>query len=253
MKAETAPRPEAVLFDLDGTLADTLPDLADALASVAGGAGTGAGPSTGPGTGAGASAGPGSGAGAGLVDETRLRPLISRGGREMIASVLPPDADQGQLDRARRRFLARYRERIAIRTRLFPGIDSVLRTLEGLGVRWGVVTNKHAWLTEPLLESLDLHRRAACVVSGDSAAHPKPHPAPLLLACERLSIAPHAAVYVGDSRSDIESGRAAGVSTVSAGWGYLDPDDPPQRWGADVDIGTPDDLLAWIRHALAER
>ena len=171
----------------------------------------------------------------------------------MIASVLPPDADQGQLDRARRRFLARYRERIAVRTRLFPGIDSVLRTLEGFGVRWGVVTNKHAWLTEPLLESLDLHRGAACVVSGDTAAHPKPHPAPLLLACERLSIAPHSAVYVGDARSDIESGRAAGVTTVSAGWGYLDPDDPPQRWGADVDTGTPDDLLAWIRRALAER
>ena len=248
MKAETAPRPEAVLFDLDGTLADTLPDLADALASVAGGAGAGAGA----GTGAGASAAS-TGASAGLVDETRLRPLISRSGREMIASVLAPDADQGQLDRARRRFLARYRERIAVRTRLFPGIESVLRTLEGLGVRWGVVTNKHAWLTEPLLESLDLHRRAACVVSGDSAAHPKPHPAPLLLACERLSIAPHAAVYVGDSRSDIESGRAAGLTTVSAGWGYLDPDDPPQRWGADVDTGTPDDLLAWIRRALAER
>ena len=249
MKAETAPRPEAVLFDLDGTLADTLPDLADALAFVSGGAGPGTGVSAAS-TGASAAS---TGASAGLVDETRLRPLISRGGREMIASVLAPDADQGQLDRARRRFLARYRERIAVRTRLFPGIDSVLRTLEGLGVRWGVVTNKHAWLTEPLLESLDLHRRAACVVSGDSAAHAKPHPAPLLLACERLSIAPDAAVYVGDARSDIESGRAAGVTTVSAGWGYLDPDDPPQRWGADVDIGTPDDFLAWIRRALAER
>ena len=133
MKAETAPRPEAVLFDLDGTLADTLPDLADALASVAGDAGTGPGTGAGAGTGA----GPGAGTGAGLVDETRLRPLISRSGREMIASVLAPDADQGQLDRARRRFLARYRERIAVRTRLFPGIESVLRTLEGLGVRWG--------------------------------------------------------------------------------------------------------------------
>ena len=213
MKAEPAPRPEAVLFDLDGTLADTLPDLADALASATGDPGAGA------------------------VDETRLRTLISRGGRAMIASVLAPDADPEQLDRARHRFLARYRERIAVRTRLFPGIEATLRTLEGLGVRWGVVTNKHAWLTEPLLESLDLRRRAACVVSGDSAKHPKPHPAPLLLACERLSIAPDAAVYVGDSRSDIESGRAAGVTTVSAGWGYLDPDD----------------LLAWIRCALAER
>ena len=90
-------------------------------------------------------------------------------------------------------------------------------------------------------------------MSGDTAAHPKPHPAPLLLACERLSIPPNAAVYVGDSRSDIESGRAAGVTTVSAGWGYLDPDDPPGRWGADVDTGTPDDLLAWLRDALAVR
>ena len=229
MKARPARRPEAVLFDLDGTLADTLPDLADALASAA------------------------RDAGAGTVDETRLRSLVSRGGREMIASVFGSEADHAQLDRARRRFLARYRERIAVRTRLFPGIDPVLKTLEGFGVRWGVVTNKHAWLTEPLLEALDLHRRAACVVSGDSAAHAKPHPAPLLLACERLSIAPCTAVYVGDSRSDIESGRAAGVTTVSAGWGYLDPDDPPERWGADVDTGTPDDLLGWIHCAFAER
>ncbi len=227
MTVDPARRPNAVLFDLDGTLADTLPDLADALAAAAGGAGT--------------------------VDETRLRPLVSRGGREMIASVLATDADDSELDRTRHRFLARYRERIAVRTRLFPGIESVLQTLDELGVRWGVVTNKHAWLTEPLLEALELHRRAACIVSGDSAAHPKPHPAPLLLACERLSIPPRAAVYVGDSRSDIESGRAAGVTTVSAGWGYVDPDDPPQRWGADVDAGTPDDLRAWIRRVLAAR
>ena len=227
MKPEPTRRLDAVLFDLDGTLADTLPDLADALASAAGGAGT--------------------------VDEARLRPFVSRGSREMIASVLAPGAGDSELDDVRRRFLARYRERIAVRTRLFPGIESVLQTLEGLDVRWGIVTNKHAWLTEPLLESLDLRRRAACVVSGDSAEHPKPHPAPLLLACERLSIAPNAAVYVGDARSDIESGRAAGVTTVSAGWGYLDPDDPPQRWGADVDAGTPDALLAWIRCTVAAR
>ena len=229
MRTETARRPEALLFDLDGTLADTLPDLADALDCAA------------------------RDAGAGTVDMTRLRPLVSRGGREMIASMLAPGTDQTRLDRARRRFLARYRERIAVRTRLFPGIESVLVTLEEVGVHWGVVTNKHAWLTDPLLESLELHGRAACVVSGDTATHPKPHPAPLLLACDRLSVAPSATVYVGDSRSDIESGRAAGVTTVSAGWGYLDPDDPPKRWGADVDVDTPDDLLAWIRRALAGR
>ena len=236
MNAEPGPRPEAVLFDLDGTLADTLPDLADALATAAAG-----------------DCGAGSGAGAGLVDEARLRPLISGGTRQMIASVLSPDADRERFDRARRRFLAGYRERIAVRTRLFPGIEAILQTLERFGVRWGVVTNKHAWLTEPLLESLGLHRRAACVVSGDSTATPKPHPAPLLLACERLSVAPAAAVYVGDARSDIESGRAAGVTTVSAGWGYVDPDDPPECWGADIDTGTPGDLLAWITRALAER
>ena len=229
-------RIRAVLFDLDGTLADTLPDLADALAWAVGDTG----------------AGNGAGAGAGLVDETRLRPFVSGGGREMIASVLGPTADRGEHDRAMRRFLARYRERIAVRTRLFPGIDAILNTLEERDVGWGVVTNKHAWLTEPLLDSLDLRRRAACVVSGDSASHPKPQPAPLLLACERLSVAPSAAVYVGDSRTDMESGRAAGCTTVSAGWGYLDPDDPPQRWGADVDTGTPGELLDWLRCVLAQ-
>ena len=229
MEAEPVRRLEALLFDLDGTVADTLPDLADALSAVA------------------------RDAGAAAVDEARLRPLVSRGGRAMIASVLAPVADEARLDRARRRFLTRYRERIAVRTRLFPGMDSVLDTLDRYGVRWGIVTNKHAWLTEPLLQSLDLHRRAACVVSGDSAAHPKPHPAPLLFACERLSVAPSAVAYVGDSRSDIDSGRAAGVTTVSAGWGYLDPDDPPHCWEADVDTGTPGELLAWVRCAFTGR
>ena len=222
-------QPEAVLFDLDGTLVDTFPDLADALDFAV------------------------RDAGAGAVDRTRLRPLISRGTREMIASVLPSNTDDERFDGARRRFLARYSERIAVRSRLFPGIESVLRTLEERGVRWGIVTNKHAWLTEPLLAELDLRRRAHCVVSGDSTAHPKPHPAPLLLACDRLSIAPGAAVYVGDSRSDIESGRAAGVTTVSAGWGYLDPNDPPQRWEADVAIETPDELFDWVRGMFVER
>ena len=224
---ERADRLRAVLFDLDGTLADTLPDLADALASVA------------------------RDAGAGMPDEARLRPLVSRGGREMIASVLGPDADSASLSLARRRFLQRYRSAIAVRTRLFPGMDAVLGTLERFGVRWGVVTNKHAWLTEPLLESLGLRARAACIVSGDSASHPKPHPAPLLLACEHLTVEPSTVAYVGDARSDIASGRAAGVTTVSAGWGYLDPDDPPHGWGADVEIRTPDDLLAWIHGTLA--
>ena len=171
----------------------------------------------------------------------------------MVASVLAPTSGDAQIDRTRRRFLTGYREHIAVRTRLFPGIDAILNSLEEDGVRWGVVTNKHAWLTEPLLESLDLRRRAACIVSGDSALHPKPHPAPLLLACERLAIEPRAAAYVGDSRTDIESGRAAGCTTVSAGWGYLDPDDPPGRWGADVDTLTTGDLHAWIRSVLPGR
>ena len=218
-----------MLFDLDGTLADTLPDLAGALDSVA------------------------RETGAGTVDEARLRPLVSRGTREMLASVFARESDRARIDHARRRFLERYREGVAVRTRLFPGMDAVLDTIERRGARWGVVTNKHAWLTEPLLEALGLRRRAACVVSGDSAAHPKPHPAPLLLACERLSVAPAAAAYVGDSRSDVESGRAAGMATLSAGWGYFDPGDPPQRWGADVDAGTPGDLLDWVRSALAGR
>ena len=227
--AQPARRLEAVLFDLDGTLADTLPDLAGALDSVA------------------------RETGAGTVDEARLRPLVSRGTREMLASVFAHEPDRARIDHARRRFLERYREGVAVRTRLFPGMGAVLDTIERRGARWGVVTNKHAWLTEPLLEALGLRRRAACVVSGDSAAHPKPHPAPLLLACERLSIAPAAAAYVGDSRSDVESGRAAGMATLSAGWGYFDPEDSPEGWGADVDAGTPGDLLDWVRSALAGR
>ena len=227
--AEPARRLEAVLFDLDGTLCDTLPDLAAALDSAA------------------------REIGACVVDEARLRPLVSRGTRAMLASVLARDADPARNDQVRHRFLERYRSGVAVRTRLFPGMNPVLEILERRGVRWGVVTNKHAWLTEPLLEALGLHRRAACIVSGDSAAHPKPHPAPLLLACERLSVAPGAAAYVGDSRSDVDAGRAAGMITLSAGWGYIDPDDPPHGWGADVEAATPGELLAWVRLALAGR
>ena len=227
--AQPARRLEAVLFDLDGTLADTLRIWP--APSIRWPAGSAPVRWTRRGCGPWSRAAPGRCWQACSPTSPTARGSTMRGAGSSNAT----------------------REGVAVRTRLFPGMDAVLDTLERHGVRWGVVTNKHAWLTEPLLEALGLRRRAACVVSGDSAAHPKPHPAPLLLACERLSIAPDAAAYVGDSRSDVESGRAAGMVTLSAGWGYFDPDDPPHGWGADVDTGTPGDLLAWVRSALAGR
>ena len=211
-----------VLFDLDGTLLDTAPDLADALNTVL--ANNGRAP---------------------LPYET-IRPVVSHGGIALIDLGFGLAHTDPQFETLRAQLLKAYRSNISRKTRPFPGIADVLDTLEERGINWGVVTNKPGWLTDPLLHDLDLYSRAACVVSGDTLDERKPHPAPMLHACEQAGSAPAQCVYVGDARRDIEAGNNAGMHTVVALFGYIPDDDDPHAWQADAAINTPAELLDWL-------
>ena len=212
-----------VLFDLDGTLADTGPDLAYALNLI-------------------------------LTEEQRavlpyerIRPRVSHGGTALLRLGFPElSVDSALFDTLRNRMLAVYRANIARNTRLFPGMDAVLDSIEARGMNWGVVTNKPAWLTEPLMEQLDLTQRAASIVSGDTTAHKKPHPAPMLLACTQTGSDAPQCLYVGDAQRDIQAGRNAGMTTLVALFGYIGGEDRPESWGADGLVNTPREILDWI-------
>jgi HAD superfamily hydrolase (TIGR01549 family) len=142
--------------------------------------------------------------------------------------------------------LAFYQQNIATHTRLFDGMHEVLNTLEKSNIRWGVVTNKPSRFTEPLLKALDLTHRAACIVSGDTLEKKKPHPEPILHACDIVGCNPHEAVYVGDAPRDIEAGKRAGTKTLVALFGYISEQQQPQHWGADGFVKTPRDIVSWL-------
>jgi N-acetyl-D-muramate 6-phosphate phosphatase len=207
---------QAVLFDLDGTLADTAPDLAAALNHV-------------------------------LKTENRdplpfevIRPWVSHGARYMILKGFYSQ-DLPHLEELWKQLITFYQHNLAVETRLFEGMDQILRALEERHMKWGIVTNKPTYLTDPLVQALDLNCK--CVVSGDTLAVKKPDPAPLLYACEQLSIDPSTTLYVGDAERDIEAGKRAGMRTAVALFGYLGAQDNPQQWGADVLLVQPIDLL----------
>jgi phosphoglycolate phosphatase len=216
---------DCVLFDLDGTLLDTAPDMGRALNRL-------------------------------LREQGRqplahrdIRPVVSHGSPGLLElgfSLYPDDADYPPL---RDRFLALYRDCLARDTRPFPGIPELLDWLEGRDIPWGVVTNKPGWLTEPLLAALDLTRRAACIVSGDTLPQRKPHPAPLLHACGQIGVAPDHCVYVGDAERDVEAGKRAGMRTVAATWGYIPEEDDPAHWQADALLEDAWALARWLNRA----
>jgi len=211
-----------ILFDLDGTLLDTAPDLAAALNSV--------------------------------LEENRqptlpfesIRPVVSHGGIALIKLGFGLQQDDPNFEPLRQRLLTVYRENISRHTTLFPGMETVLQTIEQRGLNWGIVTNKPGWLTDPLLKDLQLYDRAACVVSGDTLQERKPHPAPLLHACRLANSSPEQCLYVGDAQRDIEAGENAGMYTIVALFGYFTEDDQPQDWGATHIIDEPGELLAWL-------
>jgi len=216
------PSARAVLFDLDGTLLDTAPDLIGSLNALR--AEQGMEP----------------------LIAGHLQPVVSHGSGAMVQRGFDLAPTDPRFEPLRQRFLTLYRERVSRDTRAFAGMDELLEALEARGIPWGVVTNKPGWLTEPLLEDLGYAARSACIVSGDTLPIRKPHPAPLLLACERIGRAPSDCVFVGDALRDIQAGRSAGMLTLVALFGYIGAEDHVRLWGADGLVGTPAEVLRWI-------
>ena len=223
--ARGGPRPlpvDAVLFDLDGTLADTAPDLGAALNRVR--ADRGLDP----------------------LPLERLRPYASHGARGLLGAGLAIAPGEPDYVALRDAFLAHYAAALCVASALFADVDAVLAALDARGVPWGIVTNKAARFTEPLLAALSLASRARAVVCGDTTPFPKPHPAPLRHAAERIGVAASRCVYVGDARRDVEAGRAAGMPTLVARWGYIEPGEAPESWSADGILDAPPALLEWL-------
>lgn len=213
---------QAVFFDLDGTLADTAPDLALALNLLLQEEGREA------------------------LPLARVRPHVANGTRAMLALGLGITPEDPAYHALAARFLDHYAGHLSVGTQLFPGLPQVLDTLDSRCIRWGVVTNKTARFTLPLMQDLGLDQRCAAMVCGDSTPTPKPHPAPLLLACEQTNVMASRCLYVGDDERDIRAGRAAGMHTAAALWGYPGDRQVTQTWEADHYLSTPQDLLALI-------
>jgi N-acetyl-D-muramate 6-phosphate phosphatase len=209
----------AVFFDLDGTLADTAPDLGGALNELL------------------------AEVGRPQLDPATLRPHVSAGTRGMLGIGFGLAPDQPAYPELAKRFLELYAARLCVGTRLFDGMAALLEELERRDIRWGVVTNKPARFTEPLMDCLRLTERMAAIVSGDSTPRPKPAPDSLVLACETAGVSPRLTLYVGDDLRDIQAAHAAGMRAVAAGWGYLGDGLPIGEWNADATIATPLELL----------
>lgn len=214
----------AVLFDLDGTLLDTAPDMVGALNTLR------------------------LEEGLPPVPFELARPQVSHGSNGLLRVGFPEAAGEA-LERLRERFLALYYERLADETALFHGADAVLAHLEAAALPWGVVTNKPGWLAAPLLAELGLDRRMAVLVSGDTLPERKPHPRPLLHAAGAIGIDPLSCVYVGDALRDVQAARAAGMRPVVASFGYVCAADAHHLWPAEAWIDAPADLIGWLGSA----
>jgi N-acetyl-D-muramate 6-phosphate phosphatase len=214
--------PSCVLFDLDGTLADTAEDLAAPVNVMRLARGLPA------------------------MPIEMLRPFASAGARGLIGAGLNVTKDAAEFPALRDEFLRLYEQNMMVHTRLFPGMLEVLDALERQGVAWGVVSNKVERYVRPIVHALGLGQRSLVAIGGDTTAHAKPHPEPLLHACRLIGVQPEQAIYVGDDLRDIQAGRAAGMRTVAAAYGYCGADDPPQAWGADLVIRSPQGVLALL-------
>ncbi len=217
---------EAVLFDLDGTLIDTAPDMVAVLRELQ--ADNGREP----------------------VDYEVGRSNVSNGAIGLLGIGFP-DRDIIVNSDLHLDFLDRYARRVCVDSALFDGLDALLDALEAAGRPWGVVTNKPEHLTLPLMEALGLHARSACTVSGDTLPVRKPDPAPLLHACEIGGMRPERTLYVGDAERDIAAGRAAGMTTIAALYGYITADDSPGGWGADLAAEDTAELAQLVSKAVS--
>jgi phosphoglycolate phosphatase len=213
---------KGVFFDLDGTLADTAPDLVAA---------------------------------ANKLLTTRnllpkhyeiLRPRASAGARGLIAGAFGIDSDHPDFILLRDEFFANYEKALLVDSVLFEGMDHVLNQLDAAKLPWGIVTNKSERFTKPLIDLMGLRQRAVSTVSGDTTPHAKPHPEPILHAARLANIDPSSSVYVGDDLRDIVAGKAAGMKTIAAAYGYCGCEEPPEAWGADYLVHHPKELLEII-------
>jgi phosphoglycolate phosphatase len=214
------------LFDLDGTLADTAPDLAAAVNFLR------------------------TERGLAPTPYALLRPTASAGARGMIGAAFGLSPGDEGYEELRLQWFERYQSAMSVHSTLFGGVPELLDGIAAAGMAWGIVTNKPARFTDPLIPQIGL-AHAGCIVSGDTTGHAKPHPAPLLEGARQLGIAPQQCWYVGDDLRDVEAGRAAGMVTVACAWGYCGSIEPGS-WGADLLLETPVDLLAALRGILAK-
>jgi N-acetyl-D-muramate 6-phosphate phosphatase len=226
VSAAARPRPaplcRAVLFDLDGTLADTAPDLGYALNRQLLDRGMAA------------------------LPIEKVRSHASSGARGLLHAGFGVTPEDPGYEAMRDEFLDIYEQNLARDSRLFPGIDLLLEQIESRGLRWGIVTNKAERFTVPLLRALGLLERCGCVICGDTTPHAKPHPAPLLAASAVLQLQAGDCMYVGDDERDVQAARAAGMPAIVARYGYLGNGRPPEHWGADHIIDAPAQLLALL-------
>jgi N-acetyl-D-muramate 6-phosphate phosphatase len=213
-------RSKAILFDFDGTLADTAADLARPLNRLRTARGLPA------------------------LPLESLRPFASAGARGLLEAGLGILPGHPEFKPLREAFLKHYADEICVDTCLFPGMEALLAEIESRGLRWGIVTNKSTNLTRLLIAALGLRSRVACVVCGDTTAHLKPHPAPLLHAAKELALAPQGCLYLGDDQRDVQAARAAGMRSVAVGWGY---GSDLHSWQADTVISHPLELVAHLR------
>ena len=215
-----------VLFDLDGTLADTAQDSILCLNKAL------------------------SRHGFMTVSAETIKPFISFGAVAMIKESLDQSVPEALRADILKTMLDLYQNNIAGHTVVFKGMSDTLNAIEAQGLKWGVVTNKEERFTNPLMAALKLTDRAACIISGDSTANPKPHVEPMLAACKKAAVRPQECVYIGDAIHDITAGKNAQMKALVALYGYLKPGDTPETWGADALIESPEQLATWIASAL---
>lgn len=216
---------KAVLFDLDGTLIDSAPDLGGAADKMRVDRGL---PS---------------------LPFAQYRPRVGAGARGMLDVAFGMTPDHPDYPVMREEFFQNYERRLTEETRAFDGVPELIDTIVGQGLAWGIVTNKNMRFTAPLVQQMPLLAAAGTVVGGDTMPHAKPHPAPLLEAARQLGLAPGDCLYVGDDERDIVAGRAAGMATVAATYGYLGSRAEALAWGADAQIDSPSELLSLLKWA----
>ena len=214
---------KAVLFDLDGTLVDTAPDLASALNAI-------------------------------LISQNfpelpylSIRPMVSYGADALIKFAFGTDITSQKHQEYKTQLITSYQHNIATQSRLFDGLIEAIEHLENEQIKWGIVTNKPEYLTRPLLQALNLHQRADCVVCGDQVTNPKPHPEAIYLACQQINILPQQTIYLGDAERDITAGKLAGTHTIACQYGYIPETEDINTWGADKIIDGSTQLSEWIQ------